>query len=134
MKLPQLLVLVVAGLSYGESARGSDLRSLHQFRAMIMCVMPDSWPMMDYTDYGCYCGLGGSGAPVDDLDRCCQVHDQCYSNSTQHDECWPIFDNPPNTTSTTVKTMRSPAAQETTSVRGSSVSVTGRSSVLPAPN
>ncbi|CAL8341444.1 unnamed protein product [Arctogadus glacialis] len=91
MKLPQLLVLVVAGLSY---ARGSDLRALNQFRAMIICVMPDSWPAWDYADYGCYCGLGGSGAPVDDLDRCCQVHDKCYSNSMQHDECWPIFDNP----------------------------------------
>uniref|UniRef100_A0A8C4YXV2 Phospholipase A2-like central domain-containing protein n=1 Tax=Gadus morhua TaxID=8049 RepID=A0A8C4YXV2_GADMO len=22
------------------------------------------------------------------------VHDQCYSNSMQPDECWPIFDNP----------------------------------------
>jgi len=26
--------------------------------------------------------------------RCCQVHDQCYSDAMQHSECWPILDNP----------------------------------------
>lgn len=25
---------------------------------------------------------------------CCQVHDQCYSDSWQHDDCWGILDNP----------------------------------------
>merc|ERR1712126_193767 len=60
----------------------------------ILCAMPDSWPIFDYADYGCYCGLGGGGEPVDEVDRCCQVHDQCYGDAMQHDECWPIFDNP----------------------------------------
>ncbi|XP_047447235.1 phospholipase A2 [Mugil cephalus] len=69
-------------------------RAVWQFREMILCTSPESWPVLDYTDYGCYCGLGGSGAPVDDLDRCCQVHDQCYSDAMQHSECWPILDNP----------------------------------------
>ncbi|KAF1388960.1 hypothetical protein PFLUV_G00068340 [Perca fluviatilis] len=69
-------------------------RAVWQFRAMILCTVPDSWPVLDYADYGCYCGLGGSGTPVDELDRCCQIHDQCYSDAMQLDECWPIFDNP----------------------------------------
>ncbi|XP_029573207.1 phospholipase A2 [Salmo trutta] len=68
--------------------------ALWQFRAMIVCVNPSSWPVLDYADYGCYCGKGGSGTPVDDLDRCCQVHDYCYSDSMQHEDCWGIFDNP----------------------------------------
>ncbi|KAM8866677.1 phospholipase A2-like [Synchiropus picturatus] len=61
---------------------------------MILCTVPDSWPVLDYSDYGCYCGLGGSGTPVDQLDRCCQVHDQCFSEAMQHDSCWPLLDNP----------------------------------------
>ncbi|XP_062310892.1 phospholipase A2-like [Osmerus eperlanus] len=71
-----------------------DDRNLWQFRKMILCAKPDSWPLWDYADYGCYCGKGGSGTPVDDLDRCCEVHDQCFSDAMQHDKCWPILDNP----------------------------------------
>ncbi|XP_047426098.1 phospholipase A2-like [Mugil cephalus] len=85
------LLLLAVGLSVAQSL---DSKALHQFREMILCVMPDSKPLFDYADYGCYCGLGGSGTPVDDLDRCCQVHDQCYSDAMQHSECFPIFDNP----------------------------------------
>ncbi|XP_029941032.1 phospholipase A2, minor isoenzyme-like [Salarias fasciatus] len=75
-------------------AQSLDYRALNQFRDMIICTMPDSWPLLDYADYGCYCGMGGSGTPVDELDRCCEVHDQCYTDAMQHSECWPILDNP----------------------------------------
>ncbi|KAI4876350.1 hypothetical protein NFI96_017821 [Prochilodus magdalenae] len=71
-----------------------DYKSLWQFRGMIICTIPDSWPLLDYSDYGCYCGKGGSGTPVDELDRCCEVHDQCYTDAMQHDACWAILDNP----------------------------------------
>uniref|UniRef100_A0A1A8CHA8 Phospholipase A2 n=1 Tax=Nothobranchius kadleci TaxID=1051664 RepID=A0A1A8CHA8_NOTKA len=81
-------------LSCQVSAHSMNLKAINQFRNMILCLMPNSWPILDYTDYGCYCGLGGFGTPVDDLDRCCQVHDKCYSDSMQHPECWPIMDNP----------------------------------------
>uniref|UniRef100_H3CYF4 Phospholipase A2 n=1 Tax=Tetraodon nigroviridis TaxID=99883 RepID=H3CYF4_TETNG len=90
MNALQAVLLVAASLSVGQSL---DYLALNQFRKMILCVMPDSSPIFDY-NYGCYCGLGGSGTPVDDLDRCCQVHDQCYSDAMQHPECWPILDNP----------------------------------------
>nr|APJ38027.1 phospholipase 1 [Lithognathus mormyrus] len=91
MNTLQTLLLVAVGLSVAHSL---DYRALNQFRQMILCVMPDSSPVFDYADYGCYCGYGGSGTPVDDLDRCCEVHDACYSDAMHHSECWPILDNP----------------------------------------
>lgn len=32
--------------------------------------------------YGNWCGplCSGPGAPIDDVDQCCQAHDQCYAN------------------------------------------------------
>lgn len=57
-------------------------RNLIQFRNMIKCTTGRS--SLYYIDYGCYCGYGGKGAPVDDLDRCCEVHDECYKRIMDH--------------------------------------------------
>ncbi|CDQ71200.1 unnamed protein product [Oncorhynchus mykiss] len=34
---------------------------------------PDSWPVLDYTDTGCYCGKGSLGTTVNPLDRLCMA-------------------------------------------------------------
>ncbi|XP_062269243.1 phospholipase A2, minor isoenzyme-like [Platichthys flesus] len=108
MNALRTLFLLAAGLSvvvYNQNSNPSSLlwskgtiqrRAVHQFRKGIKCLVPDSLPVLDYADYGCYCGYGGSGTPVDELDRCrcCEMHDQCFDNAMQHDACWSIFDNP----------------------------------------
>lgn len=38
-----------------------------QFGEMIQCAQPGVNPLI-YNNYGCWCGLGGSGTPQDDLD------------------------------------------------------------------
>uniref|UniRef100_T1J463 Phospholipase A2-like central domain-containing protein n=1 Tax=Strigamia maritima TaxID=126957 RepID=T1J463_STRMM len=51
-------------------------RNLLNFQSMISHTTNRSgW---DYHNYGRWCGLGGSGTPVDDVDKCCEIHDNCY--------------------------------------------------------
>ncbi|XP_038674253.1 phospholipase A2-like [Scyliorhinus canicula] len=86
-----LFASLLAGVLLGEGFRPN---AIWQFHNMIKCVVPNSRPVFDYSDYGCYCGFGGFGIPVDELDRCCQVHDVCYGGTSKVKECRPIYDNP----------------------------------------
>ncbi|XP_069893861.1 putative inactive group IIC secretory phospholipase A2 isoform X1 [Dipodomys merriami] len=54
-----------------------SLGSFWQFQRMVKHITGRS-AFFSYYGYGCYCGLGGKGIPVDDTDRCCRAHDCCY--------------------------------------------------------
>ena len=44
----------------------------------------------DLSNYGCWCGVGGSGRPIDRIDRCCWAHDKCFEQArTQDFKCNP---------------------------------------------
>ncbi|XP_034025576.1 phospholipase A2 [Thalassophryne amazonica] len=61
-------------------------RDLVQFGKMIVCTQPNVNPMI-YNNYGCWCGFGGSGSPLDTLDNCCYIHDKCYESSRKQPGC-----------------------------------------------
>lgn len=46
---------------------------------------------LTYDDYGCWCGPGGSGKPVDKTDSCCYAHDKCYDVIIASKRCSPYF-------------------------------------------
>ncbi|KAM9299562.1 acidic phospholipase A2 Cc1-PLA2-like [Gastrophryne carolinensis] len=50
---------------------------LLNFGAMIFRVL-GRFPVTSFAFYGCHCGYGGNGLPVDDIDWCCWVHDCCF--------------------------------------------------------
>ncbi|NXF49855.1 PA21B Phospholipase, partial [Oceanites oceanicus] len=80
--------------SVGTASAAVSPRALWELRRMIKCTIPSSHPVLEFADYGCYCGFGGSGTPVDELDRCCQVHDDCYAQAKKLASCRLLVDNP----------------------------------------
>ncbi|GFT69523.1 phospholipase A(2) [Nephila pilipes] len=77
-----LLLTSVVGDEYSQ--KGSFIRkrrSLMNLSTMVSEVTGRE--STDFVSYGNYCGLGGSGAPVDSIDQCCQIHDLCYNLSTK---------------------------------------------------
>ncbi|XP_006145255.1 putative inactive group IIC secretory phospholipase A2 [Tupaia chinensis] len=65
--------------------------SFWQFQRMVKHVTGRS-AFFSYNGYGCYCGLGGKGVPVDDTDRCCLAHDCCYEK-LKESGCQPVLNS-----------------------------------------
>ncbi|XP_065093447.1 uncharacterized protein LOC135714105 [Ochlerotatus camptorhynchus] len=60
-----------------QSREGRSKRGVYNLYSMIKCTTGCD-PII-YKGYGCYCGFLGSGQALDGIDRCCKMHDYCYS-------------------------------------------------------
>ncbi|OUC47953.1 phospholipase A2 [Trichinella nativa] len=69
-------------LCYTNSAENS----LPNLGCMVECTAHVDG-MIYYNNYGCYCGFGGSGTPVDEIDNCCKTHDECYDSAVDSGIC-----------------------------------------------
>ncbi|XP_039223212.1 phospholipase A2 homolog otoconin-22-like isoform X1 [Crotalus tigris] len=49
-----------------------------QFNELIQ-LSTITYGLANFTNYGCHCGAGTQGLPVDAIDRCCHSHDCCYN-------------------------------------------------------
>eukprot|EP00076_Gallus_gallus_P004199 NP_001264973.1 calcium-dependent phospholipase A2 precursor [Gallus gallus] len=65
-----------------SSLAGGSLWQLQE----VVTKMTGKNAVLNYSSYGCYCGVGGHGQPKDATDRCCQLHDTCY-DSLQRYHC-----------------------------------------------
>ncbi|MFH4982941.1 hypothetical protein AB6A40_009650 [Gnathostoma spinigerum] len=86
-----LIISVLFSLIHQASTSKVHVRhkSLINLYTMTKCHLQIS--AFYYNGYGCYCGYGGGGTPVDDIDRCCMEHDYCYSKATTIGGCsWAI--------------------------------------------
>lgn len=65
------------------------LNALWELGSMIKCTTGKDLfrAIFDYAWYGCYCGFGGKGVPVDGTDRCCMIHDNCYDVAFKSHDC-----------------------------------------------
>ncbi|XP_044051802.1 phospholipase A2 [Siniperca chuatsi] len=86
---PLLLLLLTACMVDGALLS----KALWQFGKMIPCVQPGV-NALEYNNYGCWCGFGGTGTPRDEVDMCCKVHDKCYRTCRKAPGCTAIADLP----------------------------------------
>ncbi|XP_022079377.1 phospholipase A2 AP-PLA2-I-like [Acanthaster planci] len=85
------LVVIVTTVSLAGAASAGEIQNLYQFGRMVMCLGNlNVLEGLEYNGYGCYCGRGGKGTPLDDTDRCCKQHDECYGRATDEMGCWGI--------------------------------------------
>ncbi|XP_044870000.1 phospholipase A2, minor isoenzyme-like [Mauremys mutica] len=90
MKFAMWLMLVTLLSQSAHEAQCSrrGRRSLLELGLTLWCYRQRlRTPLFALNLYGCYCGTGGSGTPLDAVDQCCFLHDCCYRHARVSLEC-----------------------------------------------
>ncbi|TKR61874.1 hypothetical protein L596_028927 [Steinernema carpocapsae] len=59
--------------------------AVYNMEGMAQCALGHN--VFELADYGCWCGPGGSGTPIDGVDNCCMHHDKCYDAAVDDGDC-----------------------------------------------
>jgi len=87
-----LIVLAVCAVNAEDTvSRRQAVRNRNAVQMQNMLLaLPNSgacgrffWTKFGIGKYGNYCGLGGSGTPINAVDNCCKVHDECYGKASE---------------------------------------------------
>ncbi|XP_039261538.2 basic phospholipase A2 3-like [Styela clava] len=88
MKSVVCVILLVTTCSMSKETSNQEIhhikkRNIYQLAHVIQCAQERSswhvfWALYNYNNYGCWCGSGGKGDPLDESDMCCFEHDNCY--------------------------------------------------------
>uniref|UniRef100_A0A0N5BVE2 Phospholipase A2 n=1 Tax=Strongyloides papillosus TaxID=174720 RepID=A0A0N5BVE2_STREA len=85
-----LLLIFVVASTYcnSEKVKNNAVKALWNLQMMSECEL--GYSALVYNDYGCWCGIGGSGTPVDGIDACCRMHDKCYDAAVDGKVCFDV--------------------------------------------
>lgn len=80
-------MVILSGLSADGLIHSRQRRNAFQMCSLINMYTGNS--CLSYNPYGCFCGYGQQGSnPVDDTDRCCKEHDDCYGEVHSRNHCF----------------------------------------------
>uniref|UniRef100_A0AC35TZ85 EGF-like domain-containing protein n=1 Tax=Rhabditophanes sp. KR3021 TaxID=114890 RepID=A0AC35TZ85_9BILA len=64
------------------------LNALWNLQMMAECRL--GYSALVYNNYGCWCGVGGAGKAMDQIDACCEKHDKCYDAAIDTHKCMDV--------------------------------------------
>ncbi|CAK5022668.1 unnamed protein product [Meloidogyne enterolobii] len=83
-----LLIEVAALTNLTTKRRKGGYEALWNLNKMAECKL--GYSALAYNDYGCWCGVGGVGEPMDKIDSCCMAHDKCYDLAVDKGICFDV--------------------------------------------